>query len=359
MVSVLICTYNSAKVLPGCLRSLAQQEYGPMEIIIVDNASSDPTREILATLGAPYKVILNDQNAGFSAAQNLALQHAQGEWLLCLNADVVLQPDFISQLVRAGESNPRLGTVCGKLLRWRPGADQEFSSVVDSTGMYFSRNLRHFDRGSEIKDRGQYDRVEYVFGATGAAALFRREMVEDVSLDGEFFDVEFFAYREDADLAWRAQLMGWRCLYVPTAVGWHVRHVTPSRFSELPLVINWHSVKNRFLMRMKNLGTGNYLRLWWPVTKRDLMIVGYCILIDRRLLSGFWRIWRIRKSVWDKRKKIQDRRRVNEGEMLSWFSDHPIAKPVEALQQSTAAGTRTAASVAVQPLPFKRSSSAK
>ncbi len=354
MVSVLICTYNSAKVLPGCLRSLAQQEYSPLEIIVVDNASSDGTREVLAALKPPHKIIFNEQNSGFSAAQNLALRQARGEWLLCLNADVVLQPDFIARLVQAGESDPRIGTVCGKLLRWRPGVDPEFTRIVDSTGMYFSRNLRHFDRGSEIPDRGQYERMEYVFGATGAAALFRREMVDDVSIDGEFFDEEFFAYREDADLAWRAQLMAWRCLYVPAAVGWHVRHVTPSRFSELPLVINWHSVKNRFLMRMKNLGAENYLRLWWPVTRRDLMIAGYCVLIDRRLLSGFWRIWRIRKSVWDKRKKIQARRRVGESEMLSWFSDQPVAKGIEGSQASMATP-----GVAVPPLSSRSSASAE
>jgi GT2 family glycosyltransferase len=337
MVSVLICTYNSAKVLPGCLQSLAEQDYSRLEIIIVDNASTDATRDILSRLREPYKVILNEQNTGFSAAQNQAIREARGDWLLCLNADVVLSPGFISLLVRAGEIDPRIGTVCGKLLRWRPGSNPEFTNVVDSAGMYFSRNLRHFDRGSELADAGQFDRTEYLFGATGAAALFRREMVEDVSLDGEFFDVEFFAYREDADLAWRAQLMGWRCLYVPAAVGWHVRHVTPSRFRELPLVINWHSVKNRFLMRMKNLGARNYLRLWWPVTYRDTLILGYCLLIDRRLLTGFGRVWQVRKAVWAKRRHIQARRRVGEDAMFSWFSDQPVTRPVEGIPASQSA----------------------
>jgi GT2 family glycosyltransferase len=332
MVSVLICTYNSAKVLPRCLQSLAGQDSGPLEIVIVDNASTDGTREFLSHLREPYKVILNDQNTGFSAAQNQAMAESRGDWLLCLNADVVLSPKFISLLVRAAESDPGIGTVCGKLLRWRPGSDPEFTNVVDSTGMYFSRNLRHFDRGSELADAGQFDRTEYMFGATGAAALFRRDMVRDVAVDGEFFDVEFFAYREDADLAWRAQLMGWRCLYVPAAVGWHVRHVTPSRFRELPLVINWHSVKNRFLMRMKNLGARNYVRLWWPVTSRDLLIVGYCLLMDRRLLTGFWRLWTIRKSTWAKRRTIQAHRRVGEDAMFSWFSDQPVTRSIEDMQ---------------------------
>ena len=90
--------------------------------------------------------------------------------------------------------------------------------VFDSTGIYMTPNLRHLDRGSRIPDKGQYDRSEYVFGGTGAACLYRRAMIDDISIRNEFFDADFFAYREDADVAWRAQLLGWRCLYNPLAV---------------------------------------------------------------------------------------------------------------------------------------------
>ena len=105
MVSVLICTFNSRRVLPACLQALRQQACGPVEVVIVDNASSDGTREILDHLQAPeYQVILNRENAGFAAAQNQAIRRARGEWLLSLNADVVLTPDFISQLLAAAEA---------------------------------------------------------------------------------------------------------------------------------------------------------------------------------------------------------------------------------------------------------------
>ncbi len=100
-------------------------------------------------------------------------------------------------------------------MRWKPTEDPEFTQIIDSTGIYFLPNLRHLDRGAGELDHGQFERMEYVFGATGAAALYRRSMVDDVSVNGEFFDEQFFAYREDADLAWRAQLMGWRCVYTP------------------------------------------------------------------------------------------------------------------------------------------------
>ena len=173
-------------------------------------------------------VIYNDRNVGFAAGQNQAIRMAGGDLVLCLNPDVVLSSAFVTQIVAGAETHPDAGSVCGKLLRWDPVAEQHRSNVIDLTGIYFTSNMRHLDRGAEETDRGQYDRAQYVFGASGAAALFRRDFIQDVSVEGEFFDEDFFAFREDGDLAWRAQVMGWKRLYVPAAVAWHVRRVTPS-----------------------------------------------------------------------------------------------------------------------------------
>jgi GT2 family glycosyltransferase len=339
MVSILITSYNSAAVLGHCLDSLRRQDYEPLEVIVVDNASSDGTRALLESLENKCRVIYNPTNAGFAAAQNQALRLAQGEWMLSLNPDVVVAPNYITELVTAADTDPSAGTVCGKLLRWTPGADPSFTRVIDSTGLYFLKNLRHLDRGAEEIDNGQYDLPAYVFGSTGAAALYRRRMVEDISVMGEFFDEDFFAYREDADLSWRAQLMGWRCLYNPRAVGWHVRRVTPSRFRELPLLINWHSVKNRFLMRVKNISWRLYLRLFLPVTWRDGMILAYSLFVDRRLLSALRYIWQCRHKTRGKRQWIQSRRRVSDRELAQWFSNSPasiaLERPAESCRPSS------------------------
>jgi GT2 family glycosyltransferase len=258
-------------------------------------------------------------NRGFSAGQNEAIRRSKGEWVLSLNPDVVLGPAFVANLVAAAESDARIGTVCGKLLRWTPNTHPELTSIVDSTGMYFLRNLRHLDRGSGEQDAGQYDRAEFVFGATGAAALYRRTMIDDISVFGEFFDEDFFAYREDADLGWRAQLMGWKCLYTPTAVAWHVRRVTPDRRSELPLAINWHSVKNRFLMRAKNASLSLYAHLFPHFAARDSAIIGYALLRDWRLISALAYPPRHRAATRRKRDWIQSHRRVADRELLRWF----------------------------------------
>ena len=329
MVSVTIVTCNSVQYLRECFASLDQQNYLDFEVIIVDNASSDGTRAVLEQLAAPWRVIYNKQNIGFAAGQNQAIRAARGEWVLCLNPDVVLSPDFLAQLSKASKAHPEAGTVCGKLLRLDPSADQPRTNIIDSTGIYFTRNMRHLDRGAEEPDRGQYDRVQYVFGATGAAAMFRRDFIEAVAVEGEFFDEDFFAFREDADLAWRAQVMGWKCLYTPAAVAWHVRRVTPERRRDLPLVINWHSVKNRFLMRGKNASGWLCWRLFFPVAWRDLLTIGYAVVRDQRMLSALAYVWRVRDSVRRKRTIVQSRRRVSDRDLLWWFCNTPRTVDVE------------------------------
>ncbi len=329
MVSVTIVTWNSAEYLDACFASIEQQDCGELEVVIVDNASTDGTRELLRQVESRWRVIYNERNVGFAAGQNQAIRAAGGDWVLCLNPDVELGADFVRQMVAGGEAHPDAGSVCGKLLRWDPLSEPHKTNIIDSTGIYFTRNMRHLDRGAEEADRGQYDRPQYVFGASGAAVLFRRDFIEDVSVDGEFFDEDFFAFREDGDLAWRAQVMGWKCLYTPAAVAWHVRRVTPERRKDLPLVINWHSVKNRFLMRGKNASGWLCRRLFLPVAWRDMMTFGYALLRDQRMLSALAYPWRVRASVRRKRAIIQSRRKVSDRDLLWWFCNSPRAIDAE------------------------------
>ena len=325
MVSITIVTCNSARYLEQCFAAVKAQDYRDLEVVIFDNASEDGTREILRQVESKWRVIYHDKNIGFAGGQNRAIAASRGDWVLCLNPDLIISPDFVRQLLAAAEQYPDAVTICGKLLRWDPEHEARKTNIIDSTGMYFTPNMRHLDRGAEEVDRGQYDRAQYVFGASGAAVFFRRDFINDVSVEGEFFDEDFFAWREDADLAWRAQVLGWKCVYTPKAVGWHVRRVTPERREKLPLLVNWHSVKNRFLMRGKNASGWLCWRLFFPVLWRDLMTFGYAIVRDRRLWSATIYWWRVRDSIRRKRAIIQAKRRVSDRDLVWWFSNAPRA----------------------------------
>src|SRR6266436_3369928 len=287
LVSVTIVTYNSGRFIKRCLESVLAQRYQYKEIIVIDNDSTDGTVDILERFEDRCTVVYNEENIGFAAAQNQAIRIGSGDWVLTLNPDVLLLPNFIQALVDAGQFDSKIGTVCGKLLTMTSHFEIPEKPVVDSTGIYFNPMLRHLDRGSQEVDNGHYLQYEYVFGATAAAALYRRSMIEDVSLDGEFFDSDFFVYREDADVAWRAQLMGWKCLYAPYARGYHVRKVLPGNRRALPPEINMHSVKNRFLLRMKNITWDLYRRNFIAITLRDAVVVSCCLVWEHTSLKAF------------------------------------------------------------------------
>src|SRR5712692_11187416 len=285
-VSVTIVTYNSGRFIKRCLESVLAQKYPWKEIIVIDNCSIDGTVDILEQFEDRCQIVYNEENIGFAAAQNQAIGLSRGDWVLTLNPDVLLLPDFIQVLVDAGHMDPKVGSVCGKLLTMTAAFDIPAKPVVDSTGIYFNPMLRHLDRGSQEIDNGHYLNYEYVFGATAAAALYRRKMIEDIAIDGEFFDSDFFVYREDADVAWRAQLLGWRCIYTPQARGYHVRKALPGNRRALPPVINMHSVKNRFLMRIKNMTGDLYLRNWLSITARDIVVFSCCLVREQSSLKA-------------------------------------------------------------------------
>jgi GT2 family glycosyltransferase len=326
-VSVTIVTYNSGRFIRRCLESVLAQKYPLKEVIVIDNASTDGTCDILEQFEDRCQIVYNEENIGFAAAQNQAIALSSGDWVLTLNPDVLLLSDFLHALVDAGQMDPKIGTVCGKLLTMTPTFDIPAKPVVDSTGIYFNPMLRHLDRGSLEVDNGHYLNYEYVFGATAAAALYRREMIADISIDGEFFDSDFFVYREDADVAWRAQLMAWRCLYVPYARGYHVRSVLPGKRRALPPEINMHSVKNRFLLRVKNINGDLYRRNWFSISARDLMVVACCLLWEHTSLKAFWYLAKNWKRILAKRREIQKRQRVDNEYIASWFKYQPVSKP--------------------------------
>jgi GT2 family glycosyltransferase len=306
--SAVLVTWNSAATLSRCLAALRAQTV-PLELIHVDNASEDDS---VALVRNADRQIVNDSNRGFAAAVNQAVAVARAPFVLLLNPDAFLEPDYLARIIEAmNTSGERFGMATGKLLRaTQPG-------IIDSMGIRMTRTGRHLDIGQGEPDNGQP--ATEVFGVSGAAAVYRMSFIRDVSVDGQFLDEDFFTYREDADVAWRGQLFGWRALYVPDAVAQHVRLVTPAARRQLPERINRDSVRNRFLLRLKNEGLYLALRNAPFELARDLVTIGAVLTVERSSLPALGWLWKNRRRIMAKRRAIQSRRTRSDRELARWF----------------------------------------
>jgi len=311
-VSVNIVTFNSAEDITACLKSLCQQTLKDLHVHILDNASADATLQRIEPFDVRY-LLRSPVNTGFCKAHNELIRRFQSEYVLFLNPDTILRPTFTEELVSALDARPDAASASGKLVRM----DEK---TLDSTGIIMLREQRHLDRGADQLDAGQFEKPEDIFGPSGAAALYRRKALDDAAIDGQFFDEDFFAYREDADLAWRCRLLGWNSIYVPTAVAQHRRRVTPERRTSLSKEINYHSVKNRFLLRINNMTANLYRRNLWRIAVRDAAVAGYVLLWEWSSIPAlFYPVRHLRRLI-RKRQTIQSRRRIDPAEIEKWFS---------------------------------------
>lgn len=279
LVSLIIVNYNAGDLLDRCLESVLTQTYPAWELIIVDNASTDNSLASAAKV-EQVRIIRNKTNVGFAAAQNQGIRAANGAYLMPLNFDINTTPTFLSEMVAALEADPRIGSVCGKLLQmsdqWIP------TGKIDSAGMLLLPSGTPYSRGAGEFDHGQYGQQQEVFGALGAAPLYRREMLSDIAFDGQYFDERFFMWYEDVDLDWRASLRGWICHFIPTAVAYHVGHPEVRRDS----FHVYTTVRNRWWMLLTNLGKNELCYCCSALIKYEISLFLYVVRI-RLLLTYF------------------------------------------------------------------------
>ncbi|HTO85896.1 MAG TPA: glycosyltransferase family 2 protein [Thermoanaerobaculia bacterium] len=302
-VSIIVVAHDSAEDLPVSLASAQDQRGVEVEIIVVDTASRDGSRETVRRVSPGARLIELPENVGFSAAMNAGIGVSRGRYVLALNPDCRLAPDFAAVLAARLDRRPDVGSASGRILR-AEGPQLLATTRLDSTGIVFRASGRHFDRGSEEEEAGRYLEEEEIAGTTGAAGFYRREALESSKISTGYFDADFFLYREDADLAWRLRRLGWKCLYVPGAVAYHRRRSLPSRRREMSAIANYHSVKNRFLLRINNQTGVEFFATLVPTLARDLVVLGACLTIERSSLPAFSWLWRNRRRLWAKRREI-------------------------------------------------------
>ncbi|MCH7492997.1 glycosyltransferase family 2 protein [Patescibacteria group bacterium] len=319
--AVIILNWNGREHLDLCLRSVYQQTYSKYQVVFVDNGSSDKSVDFVEAKFSSATIIRNRKNYGFAEGNNIgirqALHNQDIKYIVTLNNDTEVHPDWLKYLMETAANDEKIGAVSSKMLFF----DQR--NVIDSAGDFLmSGSLKTVTRGYREEDIGQYNKTEECFSARAGAALYRRQMLEEIVLDDEYFDSHFFAYVEDTDLSIRARLAGWKIVYEPKAIVYHKVAATTKLISHD--FRRYQSGRNRIFTAIKNFP----VRLW-PLAIRNtksvdedyqmsvieelklfLRIAGSVLISLPRLLS--------------QRKKIRSASTVSSGELYSWIKKFSI-----------------------------------
>lgn len=305
LVSIIIPNWNGAALLPGCLDALRAQTYSPLEIILVDNASTDASVALVRERYPEVHLVALAQNLGLTGAVNAGICAASGEIIALLNNDAEAAPEWAGELAAALEAHPEAGSAASKMLLF------DRRDVLNSAGDYYGLDGIPGNRGVWEKDAGQYDARTEVFGACGGAAAYRRVMLEEIGL----LDEALFMYCEDVDLAWRAQIAGYACVFAPRARVYHRLSATGGG-----ALASYYTGRNTLLVIAKDYPPA-LLRRHWPKILRAQWRIAWDALRAwrgeaararlRGLLAGLWLFPR-----WTRRRaEVYRLRRVSDEEL--------------------------------------------
>ncbi len=298
--SIVIPNWNGARFLPVCLDSVQRQTYPVIEVIVVDNASTDGSQALLQS-GYPWVTLIElPENRGFTGACNAGIQASSGAVIALLNNDTEVDARWATAVMDAFARHPEVGSVASKMLLF------DRRDTFHTTGDFFTVEGRPGNRGVWQKDEGQYNQEEYVFSACGGSAAYRRAMLDQIGL----LDDDFFFSGEDVDLGWRAQLAGWRCLYTPEAIVYHHLSATGGG-----VTASYYDGRNLIFILVKDVPSALWRRHAGGILRAQARLAGEALRAWRGaaararlrgMLAGIVRL----PHAWRKRRLIQARHAV-------------------------------------------------
>jgi hypothetical protein len=299
-VSIIVVNWDGKRFLSECLDGLSQQIYQPLSLIVVDNGSSNGSVDFVNRNYPEVKTIALPKNVGFSAANNYAFKIIQTEYVALLNNDAVPHPLWIKHLVEALESHPEVGFAASKMLFY------DNPETIDRAGDAYSKAGTGLLRGRG-ESANNYNKQEWIFGACAGAALYRTSMLKDIG----FFDEDFFLLYEDVDLSFRAQLKGYKCLYVPEAIVYHM--ASSSIVYDSPISV-YYSHRNLEWVYIKNMPSNLILKTIWLHIIYDIAALLFFAANDRikEFIKAKWDALKCLKVILKKRRQIQRNRKVDD-----------------------------------------------
>lgn len=301
LLSVVIPNWNGVAFLPTCLDALARQTYPALETIVVDNASHDGSPALVREQYPAVRLIELPENRGFTGACNAGMQAANGAYIALLNNDTEVDTGWAAAVADAFDRHPEVGIVASKMLLF------DRRDHLHTAGDYFTVDGRAGNRGVWQRDEGQFDQEDYVFSACGGSSVYRRTLLDQVGL----LDDDFFFSLEDIDLAWRAQLAGWRCLYTPHAIVYHHLSATGGG-----ITASFYDGRNLLWVLAKNYPAALWRKYGWLVARAQLRLAweagrAWRGAAARARLRGMAAGLLGIPRMWRKRRAIQRMRRVS------------------------------------------------
>lgn len=309
LFSVIIPNWNGAEHLPTCLEALRAQTLSDFEVIVVDNASHDDSLEVL-TRYPEVHVIRLERNYGFTGACNAGLRHGRGDYLVLLNNDTAAEPRWLEEVAAAFVRYPKVGLIASRMLLF------DKRHTFHTAGDVFHTNGTPGNRGVWQVDQGQFAEGP-VFSANGGSAAYRRSMLEQIGL----LDDDFYYSCEDVDLAWRAQLAGWQCVYVPSAVVYHKLSA-----SGAGVTASFHDGRNFIYLLAKDVPGFVWRKHWAKIIGAQLKITWEALKAwrgeaARARLRGQLAGLRNLPHMLAKRRAVQASRTVSEHYIFSILSE--------------------------------------
>lgn len=341
LLSINLVVNNGENFIRRSLDSVKKQDYPPelLEVNILDNNSTDQTREIIRQEFPEFNLMENSDNVGFWAGQEKLFPQNRGEFIIAMT-DVILAPDFIKNSVKAFANNPAAGAIQAKIYKMEFGsrgeAEPVFTKTLDTLGFQVFKSRRGVNKAHGEKDRGQYEKTEEVFGVEGAVPIFRKTALEDCRIEGRVIDPDFRAgslgYGDDFDLAWRMRLFGWKEILVPSVIAYHSRSTTQDtaknwhdyfkrlgRRRQIPIQkrrLDWRNV--RFTI-IKNDYIINILKDLPQIILREIAVFAYSILFEPAVLLEIPVFLKLIPKMIRKRKAIMKKAKISPKEMRVWF----------------------------------------
>ena len=300
--TILVLSVDEAHRLEHSLPAAAAQPGA--QLVVIDNACTDTTRSVAERCGA--RVISLRERATYAAAINAGIVASEGDAVLLLNADCVLDPGFL-EAARPRLDQPGVGSVAPRLVRATGMQAGDRLDRLDAAGMVIDRRRKNtlVGHNEPVTD---YVVAAEVFGGDGACVLYRREVLDACAVGGEVFDEVLELWASDVDVAWRVRLLGWRCMYEPRAVAWHMRFYSPTTRSGLPEAHRRLQFRNRLLMMAKNDAWRDVRRDLHRIVFYELLALGHVVLRERHLLRAYGAALRALPATRRRRRVVQAQR---------------------------------------------------